>query len=599
MIRRDAVPRTDAVERSSTERLGPGSELARVRRLLLGEEYERVLELRRRLEDPELYTRSIADVLPSAVLERSRRDDALTRALMPNVESALKVSVERDPKPLVDALFPVIGPAIRRSITEALHQTLDALNELVEQRLSLRSLKWRMDAWRTGKSFAEIALCHTFAYHVEQVFLIHRETGLLLQHLQSSRAVVHDPDMVSGMLSAIQDFLTDSFDVERGEVLHSMRLGDLTVVVEQGPLAVIAAAVRGNPNAELATTMLEALEEIHLLFNRELHEFSGDNTPLAAVQPVLGRCLKSQRAEGSSTSMSRKRVIAVLIMLALIAPAVYWVHSAYQERRAWNAVLDRLNAEPGLVVLSARRESGVRSIRLLRDPLAADPRELVADLVPAGSEIVWTASPYVGLDAGLVLERAERALNAPAGVSITLVGETLRMSGEAEPAWVDSLEWRSSSIPGVTAIDTTGLVVVDLREAQYAEHKQAVERTVLSFTRGDAELEPNDAAALRELALAVRRLQTTALELQRSVWIRVVGHTDSAGDDERNLELSRARAQSVVDALVDLGLPRGVFLVEGLGARTPRVEDSTAPINRRVELHVVNVSDRPLEGVQR
>ena len=44
----------------------------------------------------------------------------------------------------------------------------------------MQGLKWRVESIRTGRPFAEIVLMHSLLYRVEQVFLIHRETGLVL-----------------------------------------------------------------------------------------------------------------------------------------------------------------------------------------------------------------------------------------------------------------------------------------------------------------------------------------------------------------------------------------------------------------------------------
>ena len=59
-------------------------------------------------------------------------------------------------------------------------------------------------------SFAEVVLKHTLVYRVEHVFLIHRHTGLLIAHAASQDATSQDPQLVSSMLSAIQDFVRDS-----------------------------------------------------------------------------------------------------------------------------------------------------------------------------------------------------------------------------------------------------------------------------------------------------------------------------------------------------------------------------------------------------
>ncbi len=63
-----------------------------------------------------------------------------------------------------------------------------------------------------------------------------------------------DADLISGMLTAIRDFVADSFARER-EVggLRRFSVGELTVMVEQGPQALIAAVVRGEAPDSLLT----------------------------------------------------------------------------------------------------------------------------------------------------------------------------------------------------------------------------------------------------------------------------------------------------------------------------------------------------------
>ena len=90
----------------------------------------------------------------------------------------------------------VIGPAIRRSISEALRALLQNLNRTLDQSFSLKGLSWRIEAWRTGVPFHQILLRNTLIYRVEQVFLIHRDSGLLIQHLaQADVEIVARPQL--------------------------------------------------------------------------------------------------------------------------------------------------------------------------------------------------------------------------------------------------------------------------------------------------------------------------------------------------------------------------------------------------------------------
>jgi outer membrane protein OmpA-like peptidoglycan-associated protein len=68
--------------------------------------------------------------------------------------------------------------------------------------------------------------------------------------------------------------------------------------------------------------------------------------------------------------------------------------------------------------------------------------------------------------------------------------------------------------------------------------------------------------------------------------ITITGHSDSMGDPAFNLELSRQRAQSVADYLVERGVAAGQLTVVGAGATEPVADNATSygrRQNRRIE----------------
>src|ERR1017187_6091965 len=172
---------------------------------IVGPEQHQLQDLQDRLDNPQRHAKDISRALPEA-LGLVSGDPTVSAALAPAVEEAMTASVRANPQTMADALFPVMGPAIRKSLAATLASMLEGLNRALEHSLSPRSLGWRWEAWRTGRPFSEIVLANTVVYRVEQVFLIHRQTGLLLAHVAAEEAVVQDADMVSGMLSAIRDF---------------------------------------------------------------------------------------------------------------------------------------------------------------------------------------------------------------------------------------------------------------------------------------------------------------------------------------------------------------------------------------------------------
>src|SRR5271156_2986787 len=190
---------------------GADERLLQLRGLLIGPEQQQIEALRRRLDDPELRSEELSKSIAEAIALRSKQDRKLQTTLQPLIEEALRISVARDPAIIATALFPIIGEAVRKAVAHALQGLFDSLNQMLDRGLSLESCKWRFEAWRSCKSFGEVALARSLNYRVEQVFLIHRETGLLVGHVFSGDGVVQDADLVSGMLTAIQDFVRDSF----------------------------------------------------------------------------------------------------------------------------------------------------------------------------------------------------------------------------------------------------------------------------------------------------------------------------------------------------------------------------------------------------
>lgn len=399
---------------------------AQLRGLLLGDEQAQLARLRQRVEEPQLRTADVSRVLAQAVALRTADGPELAAALTPSVEAALAASIRRDPQVLANAIFPIIGPAIRKSITAALQSMTQSLEQTMAHSLSLQGLKWRLEAARTGRPFAEIVMLHSLLYRVEQVFLIDRKAGLLMQHAAANDVVVRDTDMVSGMLSAIQDFVRDSFGNSHSETLDSLQVGGLTVWIEQGPLALLAGVIRGAPPQALRERFRLAIEGIHQAHGETLQSFDGNAASLVPTQEALQTCLEAQygkaqhgKAQISETQPAR-RVSPLMVVAALLALSLAtFVFFHVKQSLRWENYVQRLRHEPGLVVTLAVKEAGMYQLAGLRDPLAVDPQTLLLDagLNPHEFQFAW--EPYLSMRPEFVLRRAQALSIASATASAT------------------------------------------------------------------------------------------------------------------------------------------------------------------------------------
>ncbi|MBK8060336.1 MAG: hypothetical protein IPK33_21370 [Gemmatimonadetes bacterium] len=544
--------RVDGAERLEREvpmtPVGGTDRLQELRALILDPERERIRAIERKLASPALHVEDVAKVLPEAITRRAASDERLGAALGPVVGEAIKASVRRDPQPLVDAIFPVMGPAIRRAISNALGELVQSLNTTLEHTVSLRGLAWRWEAMRTGKSFGEVVLSHSLLFRVEQLFVIHRESGLLIEHRTAPGVQALAPDLVASMMTALRDFARDSFSVSEQQGLDSLALGDLTVWAESGPGAILAAVIRGQPPLALRETMQQALEEVHLAHADEIERFGATGVPFAIRDGILERCLVSQASESSRSGQWR----TVLLGVAVLAAVGWCAVPRVMEQRRFDGYLDQLRREPGVVVGSAGRADGRFVLTGLRDPLARDPIALAAAAGIDSARLSAKWEPYIALRPEFVVRRAQALLHPSPRTTLRLAGDTLVPGGVASAAWRAEAQRLALAVPGVGALRLTELA--DSAEVALRATADSIETITFDYPLGGTTPVVAQAARIDSLASRLRRFLDDAARGERSARIELIGLADSVGTEEANVALRRARADRMRSALQARGV---------------------------------------------
>ncbi len=572
--------KNDSTTRETTDHTSQWREL---RELLTGPERRQLTEILTRLNDPVCRAEELSQALPDAITLSRTRSDRMTNALGPSIDEALKAAVRKDPKSIADAIFPALGPAIRKSIGATLMGMIQSLNQLLNQSLTLQGFKWRLEALRTHRSFGEVVLLHTLVYRVEQIFLIHRHTGVVLQHVASSDALVRDPDLVSGMLTAIQDFVKDAFRSQDGEMLDTLRMdGDHSVWIEQGPQALLAVVLRGTPPLSLRERFQDMLADIHRTFRSKLSAFDGQIAPFAMIQPQLESALTTE------TRNTKQRLSPTfwIVVAALIALILFGLWRVYDQERHWRHFLALLEAQSGIVVTKAGQGWGRFSVEGLRDPLAGSPQRLAlqAGLDPKTIKSSW--KPYQSLDSALVLQRARQQLQPPEGVTVQLRNGVLVAAGHARHDWVEKLRRLAPAMAGVTALDDHQLH--DIQMMKITDLAAQLSRERIGFALESSAMESDQQSRLRKVAGQITALRSIGQEYGIPIRVVIVGQSDPTGPEMLNMELSRKRALRVMRYLIEQGLDPTMFSAVGRGSNIPSLQSTPAlPLEseRRVSFH--------------
>lgn len=491
-------------------------------------------ELRRLLIQPA----EVSEVLPAAVERRSNKDKRLTNATLPIVEENIRQSVNRDPKILAEALFPVIGPAIRKAISEALSTMVQSFNQTLEHSISPKSLRWRIEAFQTGKSFGEVVMLKTLVYRVEQVFLIHKDTGLLLQHLAANPQDAEDADMVSAMLTAITDFVHDSFKTSDDAVLDSLKIRELSVWIESSPDAVIAAVIRGNPPLALRQIFVEAIEDIQLKQENDLNNFSGRADIFDRSRPILQKCLQFQTSQEDEEAEKKgffnpATILVSILGLMILIGGFFYVRDYLR----WSGYLEQLRSEQGIVITDAERGWLTHSISGLRDPLANDPTQFLQKYSLETDEVQQNWKPFQDGSPEFVLKRAEKTLRPPKDVNLKLVDQTLIAEGNVSQEWFDEASRSAPFLFGVNEFK--------LADGGVSQIISKIEAQNIEFICNTMSLAEGQAQKLDTIADDFENL----IDLNKKFQINMHGFANSTGAKEANIEVSRKRAEIVLNEL--------------------------------------------------
>ncbi|HVJ89363.1 MAG TPA: OmpA family protein, partial [Labilithrix sp.] len=556
-----------------------------LRRLVLGPERARLDGLEAR---PTPSPETVGAVLPEAIVRcTEERGRELGIALEPAFTAAVRKIARRDADLLGEILTPTIGAAVRKAVADSLSAMLDRFNAALEQSLSIRSIRWRLEARRTGRPFAEVVLLHTLVFRVEQVFLIHPTTGLVLEHLTADSTQARNPDQVSAMLEAIDSFVREALGPQPSAIhLSRIQLGDVTVWVDRDALLAVAAIVRGTAPPDLGETLRDVRERLGLSHREELMRFHSDPAPFASACPVLEECFRSGRRPPSRAGSA---IVAVSAAVGLAVAAGLFGSArarAANEAGLVDAYAQTLGNVPGIVVDAVSPSSAGVQIRGLRDPAAADPAEVIAQSGLPPAELRFR--PFLSLDPPTVEARAVRVLRPPPGVTVEIRDGVLRVNGVAHAAWIERARRLAPALAGVTSYDDQELRSQSALDALRAASER-LETTELPFAVGSWAV---SSPSLLDRALAnAKEVMILAPAARHSACIVVVGHADSTGANQT--ELSEARAATVASWLRDRGVPEDNLRTVGAGVWHDAGTDARArSVTFRVEL------GRPFAGCE-
>ncbi|BAU14812.1 hypothetical protein LEP3755_53650 [Leptolyngbya sp. NIES-3755] len=467
--------------------------------------------------------------LVTKLLERkiSESQEEIAQAIAPTMGKAIQKQIEIEQDSIVDALYPIIGGTISKYLAE----TVRAINDQIENTLSVQGIKRKITARIKGVSEAELILKEAMPLKMQAVFLIHKASGLVLSEIQGSGDQQLDSDMVAGMLTAIRSFANDCIaQVGQSSELNEIDYGRSKIVLEVAGYCYLAIVIQGEPTQQFLDQVRQVLRTLVQHEGTTIAAFEGDYDELPQTIPTTLQTLLEQ----NTIQKANKPPIAIIVALIAIAVpiGISWYHEHLRER-----VQTAIDKTPELAIYDLEPEVRFGQVKLLgrlpNEPLRAKAAQITKETLPNWSidnDITVVDVPADPMLAAAEVQRITKLLNQSPDINIVVNYQSEQVTIEGTVLQANEIKRITQAyrrIPGVKTVQSA-LQVRSIRKEF---------RLYFAIDSIQLERSRTDLAKLRSF-----------LQQYPQRTFRIVGYSN-------DLRLARSRAQTVQKMLVQQGVP--------------------------------------------
>ena len=120
---------------------------------------------------------------------------------------------------------------------------------------------------------------------VDEVFVM-TPSGLLMKHYSRRLRPDRDEDILAGMLTAVQNFVRESFDTVGGK-LNEIRFENYDIIISYSDNLVLAAVISTKNPQKLKDKLTDAAAEIEKTYGEKLKTWDGDISKLRQIDTIM------------------------------------------------------------------------------------------------------------------------------------------------------------------------------------------------------------------------------------------------------------------------------------------------------------------------
>jgi outer membrane protein OmpA-like peptidoglycan-associated protein len=445
-------------------------------RVKIGESKEDIVKVITPIIDEVIQNRTIQDkismgtalapVIPEAISQQiNNAPEEVTEALAPTMGRAIKKQIEIEQDTVVDALYPIIGSTISKYMAE----TIRAINQQIEDSLSVKGIQRKIRAKLQGISEAELIFREAIHFTVQAIFLIHKSSGLIISDIQRSDAQQLESEMIAGMLTAIRSFANDCI-IQSGadSELDAIEYGTSKIILEVAGYCYLAIVVKGEPPKKFLGTMRKMLIQIIREHGSLIENFDGDTTTIPNKINLMLETLRDYDLELDTNQKNKPSPLTILILAilgAIFIPFGIWKYHTGVIQQVEEKTATALAEAPSLAVyrLNVKEHHGKLRLtgRVPNQPLSQKAGQIASETAPnwtIDNQILAVEVPPDPVTAASEVKRVTEVFNKIKGTAIStqyIDGRVLIQGSVRNSLDVTIITDAFAKIPGVKFVSST------------------------------------------------------------------------------------------------------------------------------------------------
>ncbi|HHP7230390.1 MAG TPA: OmpA family protein [Xenococcaceae cyanobacterium] len=495
---------------------------------------------------PQSLGKAIAPEVALSIEEQIRLDrDAISRALSSEMGKAIKAQIELEKDAMVDALYPVIGNTISKYLAEELQR----INNKVENTLSPEGISRKIRAKMQGVSEAELILRESLSFSVRAIFLIEKDSGLIIRDIQPNEEKPLESELVAGMLTAIRSFANDC--IASGSELHEIDYGNFHILLEVAGYCYLAVVINGTPNQRFRDRIRKTLSEIVLKYGTQIENYEGNPDSIPQSINLLLKDLTVKEVEANA-KRPKKSFTALfwlggILFAIVLIPWVILQYRTAKTARITQEVATQLDSNPQLSVYRLR-------------PQVEPGKIIITGKVPTSylRNVAQESVAEIATEENLNLDNQIIAVNVPPDPTVT-AQEVIRVNN-----LLNQLEGVAINTDYQDAIVTvTGFVLEAIPTqtfttafAQIPGVEQVIFTVASQLPTLDTRIYFNSGESEVKTIANSSKIESIKQFLAQypTLNLRIIGHSDRQGTTNTNRSLALARANNTAQQLIDQGI---------------------------------------------